>query len=547
MKKRLLALIGILVIISTMFAGCASENSSQPDTGAEEAVTVQEAATITETPSEDNKDPEPTAEAENEEVKMEKIKAVKNDKTRGNTNPIMTQAYGADPYAMVYGDTVYFYMTADAYEYDAAGEIKENSYSQIKSIHVCATKDMKNFTDYGEIPVAGKDGIAKWAGNSWAPAAAWKNIDGQDKFFLYFANSGGGIGVLTADTPYGPFTDPLGEALITWATPGCQGVVWMFDPAVLVDDDGTGYLYFGGGVPEGKPDHPMTGRCIQLGDDMISLAGEAQVIDAPFLFEDSGIHKCGDKYCYTYCSNFSVTDEGRKEYGFDNGQICLMESDSPLGPFTFKEMILENPGKLCGLYGNNHHCVFNFNGQWYITYHTRILEKNKGVEHGYRSTSIDAFNYKEDGTIGHIIMTKEGPDQLVYVDPYAMNKAVCVGSMGGMDVVGATPESELSGVGEMMARSAEVGAFLEIVGVDYGEQTRTVRAVLNVRAEEGMSGRISIRTDFVGGEEIGAVTIDGTGEFAEILSDSITLPTGVHYLYFVFENAGIDMKDWRFE
>ena len=33
-----------------------------------------------------------------------------------NNNPIIEQHYGADPFALVYEDTVYFYMTADAYE-----------------------------------------------------------------------------------------------------------------------------------------------------------------------------------------------------------------------------------------------------------------------------------------------------------------------------------------------------------------------------------------------------------------------------------------------
>ena len=66
-------------------------------------------------------------------------------------NPIISQHYGADPYAMVYGDTVYFYMTADAYEYEADGTtIKENSYSKISSIYVVSTKDMVNFTDHGD-------------------------------------------------------------------------------------------------------------------------------------------------------------------------------------------------------------------------------------------------------------------------------------------------------------------------------------------------------------------------------------------------------------
>ena len=214
-----------------------------------------------------------------------------------DTNPLMTQRFGADPYAMEYDGRVYFYMTADTFEYDGE-EILENSYGRINRINVISTADMVNFTDHGSIKAAGSQGAAKWAGNSWAPAAAWKNIDGQDKFFLYFADGGGGIGVLTADSPTGPFTDPLGQGLVTRQTPNCGDVLWLFDPAVLVDEDGRAYLYFGGGVPEGRVSDPGTARVVELGEDMISLKGDPQPIDVPYLFEDSGIHKYNDKYYY---------------------------------------------------------------------------------------------------------------------------------------------------------------------------------------------------------------------------------------------------------
>ena len=107
--------------------------------------------------------------------------------------------------------------------------------------------------------------------NSWAPAAAHKTINGKEKFFLYFADNGSGIGVLTADSPIGPFTDPLGTQLVSRSTPGASDVTWLFDPAVLVDDDGSGYLYFGGGIPAGKDADPGTARVAKLGADMISL------------------------------------------------------------------------------------------------------------------------------------------------------------------------------------------------------------------------------------------------------------------------------------
>ena len=62
-------------------------------------------------------------------------------------------------------------------------EIAENTYGTIRSINVISTSDMINFTDHGSIRVADPTGAAKWAHNSWAPAA-WKEIDGKVKFFL---------------------------------------------------------------------------------------------------------------------------------------------------------------------------------------------------------------------------------------------------------------------------------------------------------------------------------------------------------------------------
>ena len=416
------------------------------------------------------------------------------------SNPIFTQHFGADPYAIEYDGRLYIYMTADAFEYDSQKKVKENSYGKIQSIYVVSTDDMINFTDHGEILVAGSKGAAKWAYNSWAPAACWKMIDGKPKFFLYFADNGGGIGVLTADSPVGPFTDPLGKALISRDIPNCGNVLWLFDPAVLVDDDGTGYIYFGGGVPEGKVADPGTGRVAKLGADMISIEGDVVSLDVPYLFEDSGIHKYGNKYYYTYCTNWSVDQAGTDTYGIHNADIAMMESDSPMGPFTFKEVILRNPGTVFQLWGNNHHCVFKFKDQWYIIYHARTLEKAMHIEKGYRSTHIDMFEMGEDGTIGQIKMTYKSRPQLKNVDPYGFNAAVSVSHMAGAnfgdsalnqwknyvhsgiardadplmseinkdtDAAAAVPSSACGGIS--YAAGFERGDFVEIQGVDFGE------------------------------------------------------------------------------
>ena len=111
---------------------------------------------------------------------------------------------------------------------------------------------------------------------------------------------------------------------------------------MLVDDDGNGYLYFGGGVPQGKVSAPGTGRCVALGDDMISLKGDPVAIDIPYLFEDSGIHKAGNKYYYTYCTNWQVDAEGTKKYGFTNAEIACLEV--PWDPSLIRRRFWRIPG-----------------------------------------------------------------------------------------------------------------------------------------------------------------------------------------------------------
>lgn len=474
------------------------------------------------------------------------MKLVKSYKGLQNNNPIIEQHYGADPFALVYDDTVYFYMTADAYEYDAAGEIKENTYGKIRSLYVVSTKDMINFTDHGEITIAGEGGATKWAHNSWAPAAAWKEINGKPKFFLYFADNGGGIGVVTSDSPVGPFVDELGHGLIRRDMENCGNVEWLFDPAVFVDDDGKAYIYFGGGVPRGKAAHPMTARCAQLGDDMMSLVDVPKVIDAPYLFEDSGIHKYGDTYYYTYCSNFSVDKAGTDEYGMENGEICVMESKNPLGPFTFKERILRNPGYYWGVGGNNHHAIFQFKDQWYITYHTRMLETEQKIQKGYRSTSIDEFTMGEDGTIGDVRMTKNGRKQVGRLNPYETINGATFAVMGGVDTAPADEASKKYGCGNLLLTAIDSGDFVKLQGADFGDKGATiVKATVKTNGKDGVI-RVTAKSD---AKEITAylpVKADGAkATVCEAKFDEAV--TGICDIFITFSGEGYEVKDWIFE
>lgn len=479
----------------------------------------------------------------------EKIMITKGYKGVDDTNPLITQRFGADPYAMVYRDRVYIYMTADAFEYDTDGNVKQNTYSKIHQINIISTDDMVNFTDHGFINAASQTGIAKWAKNSWAPAAAWKEIDGKEQFFLYFADGGGGIGVLQADSPTGPFRDPLGKGLITRETPNCANVLWLFDPAVLMDDNGRAYLYFGGGVPEGKAAAPGTARVVELGADMISIVGEPQTIEVPYLFEDSGIHKAGGKYYYTYCTNWQVDAAGTKQYGFHNGEIACLVSDAPMGPFVYQETILKNPVSSFGLESNNHHCVFQFHNQWYIAYHTRVLEKTMGVDSGYRCTHIDAFEMQKDGTIGEIKQTLSGRKQIRYVDAYQQNRAVNFAVMAGVETV----EDKSGGCnsGEMVLTGIDSGDFIKVAGVDFAEKLPEVFAVLLRCVKDNTAdGAIQVRIDSFEGELLTRLFVDNLRReymFLECKTQLLTTVQGIHDLYLIFEGEGYEVKSWWFE
>ena len=464
-------------------------------------------------------------------------------KQPGEHNPVMTQHFGADPYAIVYDGRVYLYMTGDEIGYDENGNIKENTYGDICTINVISSDDLVNWTDHGAIKAAGRNGAAKWGGNSWAPAACYKNINGKTKFFLYFANSGNGIAVLESDSPVGPFVDPIGGPLISRDTPNCASVEWLFDPAVLVDGDDA-YLYVGGGVP--SPDmaaDPGTARVVKLGADMISLAGDPKPIkDVSYLFEDSGINKINGKYIYTYCSNFSVP-EGGAPAGFGNGEIIAMTSDDPEGPFEMYGSILKNPGYFFGTGGNNHHCMFEYMGEWYIAYHARILEDAMDVHGGYRSTNIDKVTFDENGNIIPIEGTRKGVRAVKHVNPYGAVWGATMSNQNGTNTRPYGEVSEAAGYGNMILSDIKDGAWICVSEVDFGTISPE-NIFANMRGE---SGSVHVRIDGLMGKEVASISFEGSEEFIDCdatMQDSIM---GVHDVYFVYENGGFEIKKWWLE
>lgn len=443
-------------------------------------------------------------------------------------NPCSTLHFSADPGVMEYNGRIYVYATNDG---DATVHYSsDNTYSQINTLTCMSSSDMVNWTDHGIIKVAGSSGAAKWAGNSWAPYAVHKTINGKEKFFLYFANNANGIGVLTADSPTGPWTDPIGKALVSRSTANCSNVTWLFDPAVLVDTDGSGYLYFGGGVPTGQSANPKTARVVKLGSDMTSLAGTPITIDAPYIFEDSGINKIGNTYYYSYCTNWSCSNPGA-------AQIAYMTSSSPTGPFTYQGAVLKNPGTYfgAGLTGNNHHTFYQFKNQWYIFYHTLVLDQRmNGTQHGYRTTQVDKMNYSNGAfSMGTASMT--GVTQVSDFNPYVSNKMATMAWQGGVALNGSGDSTQI-----MFNRGDWVGVS------DVGFGTTGAKSI-TMKAASANGAYIKICSGSPSGAVIGYVEIPSTGSnySYKTVTASINTTTGTKDLFFV-ASGDCAVDTWQF-
>lgn len=481
------------------------------------------------------------------EIDVIKLNTKESWKDRGNHNPLMTQRFGADPWALVYDDTVYIYMTGDIIEKDGSGKIRDNTYGKIHKISIISSRDLVNWEDRGSVDVQ-MSGVTSWAHNSWAPAAAAKEIDGRMQFFLYFANNANGIGVLRSDSPSGPFLDPIGRPLVDRSVPNCSGVVWMFDPAVFVDSSGSAYLYFGGGVPKGSEARPCTARVVKLGNDMISLDGAPVTIDAPYMFEDSGINRIGDMYYYSYCTNWSVPASEVQKNGFSNGQIVWMKSDSPIGPFSSGGMVLPNPGVFFGDWGNNHHCMFQFRGQWYIVYHAQLLSAAMGIHHGYRSSNIDSLTVTDDGMLKQVTGTRKGVTQVAAVNPYESHSAALISSMAGINTTGADSKSLYYGCGTMAVTDIDPGDWILVEGVDFGSAGASSFTV-SVRAAAKHGGGIIVYADSFDSSSVGYLDVAACPESDSWQTETAQLKnrlTGKHDLLFVFSGSGFDWRNWNF-
>lgn len=472
----------------------------------------------------------------------------------GKNNPIATQRYMADPYAIEFEGRVYVYGTNDSQSMviGADGKIPENKYSNINTLNCYSTSDMVNWRDEGIIQVAGKNGPASWAKNSWAPAVAHKKIDGKDKFFIYFADNGSGIGVLEGDSPTGPWRDPIGKQLISRDTPNCGGaeVPWLFDPAVLVDDDGQGYLYFGGIGEAEDREHPNCIRVVKLTDNMIGLKEEPQVIDAPAPFEDSGINKFNGKYYYSYCTNWDGSDKRPTTSNLGVATIAYMVSDTPMGPWSEAKVVLKNPTYYFSKLpnndkNNNHHCMFEKDGQIYMFYHSQKMAADKGITQGYRTSGVDLVQMDANGNLTSK-MTLKGVEQVGAFNPYEVVEAETFAWSEGTSTTEGPKQNNTRS--NRVLSSIHRGDYVGLEGVEFGA-TAPKHVAVKLASETGkkVEGKIYVYQNEISNEcQIAEIPVSVDKDFKYISAELTKSCTGKQKVFFVFDVEGILVDTWTF-
>ena len=212
---------------------------------------------------------------------------------------------------------------------------------------------------------------------------------------------------------------------------GLDGCTNPFDPGVCIDENGVGWLSFGGGVaPGGTSFMPDVSRIVRLGSDMISLDSEIAKIPAPYFFEASELNYINGTYVYTYNNSWEQRIEwDSKKLGTERPPACSMgylTSKTPLDPnsWKYRGTYLKNPGELGMFYSNNHTHLQKFNGSYYLLYHTLLLQNELGIDKGFRSLGADKVTVDEETvTIMPCNASKKGLEQIKPFAPYAVNQA----------------------------------------------------------------------------------------------------------------------------
>lgn len=332
--------------------------------------------------------------------------------TRGR-NPLLPAEYHfADGEARTMPDgRLYLYCSED---------VEPGTYCSA-AYRVVSTEDLCEWTVHD---VAFEVSQAGWAGETiegflydatvgsrnavlYAPDA----IERDGKYYLYFCLSDESEGVAVAESPWGPFTDAR------------RLPVTGIDPAVLVDDDGQAYYFWGQ-----QSAHGARLAAGMMSIDETSVRSDVLTVAEHAFHEGSSSRRRGDVYYLVFA------DESRGR------PTCLgyATSDAPLGPYTYRGVIIDNAGCDPETW-NNHGSIARMGDQWYVFYH-----RSSQGDRGMRRMCAEPISFTPDGLIPEVVMTSQGPGE-----PFRRGESIPGGAACGL--TGTARIGPVGGAGEAIS------------------------------------------------------------------------------------------------
>lgn len=404
-------------------------------------------------------------------------------------NPICPiGTYLADPTARVWSDgRLYIYGSTD----------EDLSYWCSYEQDVLYTSDLKEWHVKPDVFASkgAKDQVAGTDALLFASDAMYK--DGQ--YLLYFCTPDKSFseGVAASDSPLGPFTN--GKKITTTKYN-------QIDPTVFIDDDGQAYYYWGQGKMKGakmKADM-LDIDTTSIVDDLINAKDE-------YFHEGAFVFKRKDLYYVVYA-----------HHGRRGRPTCLgyAISKSPLGPFEYKGVVIDNFGSDPTVW-NNHGSIAKFKDQWYVFYH-RPSHNSRVM----RRTCMEPIKFNPDGTIDEVEMTSQGAAEPLSAYKKIDAERACL--------LKGTCYIEFVHSGNEVLRGISNNDCASYKYIDFGKGANEFSA--SIAPQEG--GSINIRIDSPQGKIIGTLTVppsDVSDAFRRYKC-KIDRTKGVHALFLEFKS-----------
>lgn len=438
--------------------------------------------------------------------------------------PLFQTKFTADPSPLVVGDTLFLYTSHDASPEDIPDENEKGSAGFFMYDWLLwSTTDMVNWTEHGAVASLKEFPWRSRENGAWAI----QTVERNGKYYLYAPLHGHGIGVLVADSPYGPFKDPLGKPLV-WD----QSNWFDIDPSVYTDDDGQAYMYWG---------NPHT-FWAKLGNDMISLTSEVTKLphipnyqEGPWFYKRNGHYYLG--FASTCCPE----------------ALGYAMSDSPTGPWEWKGYIMRPTERDRG----NHPGIVDYKGHSYVFgQNYDLMHLETFVHHERRSVSATEITYNADGTIQEVPywLDQQPMKQLHWLNPYQRVEAETMAWGFGLKsakmgipntgVIADMPTS--TGKKNMYIYDINNGEYIRLRGVDFASGAKQ----FNITAAAMGSCTITLRLDAIDGPVIGTVIVKDTKSLEKYRSFSTKVrnAAGIHDLYLCFgdTNGDIHLDWWQF-